>query len=115
MVGDHLGNEKTSLVKIDDSYVRTTYNCFINPAKEAVNTKNRQFSSLDMFPSTLSAIGVEIKGDRLGLGTNLYSDVPTLTEKNSVEYVEEQVDCRSPLMVDMFYGNYEHPKAKETE
>ncbi|MBQ9870444.1 MAG: LTA synthase family protein [Eubacterium sp.] len=95
LVGDHLGNEKTSLVKIDDSYVRTTYNCFINPAKEAVNTKNRQFSSLDMFPSTLSAIGVEIKGDRLGLGTDLFSGTKTLCEELGEEEYKKQLEQRS--------------------
>ena len=85
LVGDHLGNKKTTKVSFDESYIRTTYNCFINPAKKAVNTKNRIFSSLDMFPSTLSALGVEIEGDRLGLGTDLFSSTPTLCEELGAE------------------------------
>ena len=90
LVGDHLGNQKTSMVESDESYVRTTYNCFINAAKEPVNSKNRSFSSLDMFPSTLSAIGVEIKGDRLGLGTDLFSNTETLAEKlGETEYKKQ--------------------------
>jgi len=92
LVGDHLGNKKTARVDIDDDYTRTTYNCFINPAKKPVNTKNRLFSSLDMFPSTLSAIGVEIKGDRLGLGTDLFSQTKTLSEELGVEEYKKQLE-----------------------
>jgi phosphoglycerol transferase len=88
LVGDHLGNKKTTLVDIDEDYVRTTYNCIINPAKKASKTTEREFSSLDMFPTTLSAIGVEIKGDRLGLGTDLFSKTKTLCEElGTKEYI----------------------------
>ena len=34
-----------------------------------------------MFPSTLAALGVKIEGDRLGLGTNLFSDKNTIPEE----------------------------------
>jgi len=88
LVGDHLGNKKTTMVDIDDDYVRTTYNCIINPAKQASSTQNRVFSSLDMFPTALSAIGVQIKGDRLGLGTDLFSKTKTLCEElGTKEYI----------------------------
>ena len=88
LVGDHLGNKKTTLVDIDEDYVRTTYNCIINPAKKASKTTEREFSSLDMFPTTLSAIGVEINGDRLGLGTDLFSKTKTLCEElGTKEYI----------------------------
>ena len=95
LVGDHLGNKKTTRVDIDDSYVRTTYNCFINAVKEPVNTKNRLFSSLDMFPSTLSAIGVTIRGDRLGLGTDLFSDTETLCEAMGEKEYRKQLEQSS--------------------
>ena len=35
---------------------------------------------MDMFPTTLASLGAVIDGDRLGLGTNLFSDKPTLAE-----------------------------------
>jgi len=90
LVGDHLGNEKTTILSIDDDYTRTTYNCFINTPKTPVSTKNRIFSSLDMFPTTLSAMGVTIKGDRLGLGTDLFSSTPTLSEQlGPTEYTKQ--------------------------
>ena len=33
-----------------------------------------------MYPTTLAAMGVTIPGDRLGLGTNLFSSTSTLAE-----------------------------------
>ena len=88
--GDHLGNEKTTGLKFDDGYERTIYNCIINPAVQPVSVRNRLFSSLDMFPTTLSAIGVRIKGDRLGLGTDLFSSTETLCEELGEEkYITE--------------------------
>ena len=39
------------------------------------------FTSLDMFPTVLAAMGFEIEGERLGLGTNVYSTTPTLCEE----------------------------------
>ncbi len=104
LVGDHLGNQKTSLVDIDDGYVRTTYNCFINAARQPVNTKNRLFSSLDMFPSTLSAIGAEIKGDRLGLGTDLFSSKQTLCEELGEEEYKKQLEEDSDYYNTVFTG-----------
>ena len=95
LVGDHLGNQKTSKVDIDEDYIRTTYNCFINPAKTPVNTKNRIFSSLDMFPTTLSAIGADIEGDRLGLGTDLFSSTPTLCEELGDDLYKEELEKSS--------------------
>jgi phosphoglycerol transferase len=100
MVGDHLGNKKTAKVDIDDDYIRTTFNCFINPAKHPISSKNRIFSSLDMFPTTLSAIGAEIKGDRLALGTDLFSETKTLCEELGKETYEEQLEQSSDWFLD---------------
>lgn len=40
---------------------------------------------MDMFPTALAAMGVKIEGDRLGLGTNLFSREETLAEKYGYE------------------------------
>lgn len=42
--------------------------------------KKRQYSSLDMFPTLLEAMGFSLEGRALGLGKSLYSDEPTLLE-----------------------------------
>lgn len=40
---------------------------------------------MDLFPTTLVAMGAKFKGDRLGIGTNLFSDKKTLTEKYEIK------------------------------
>ena len=96
MLGDHLGiHGDNTGIEISDSYKRTTYNCIINAAKEPVKEKNRIFCSLDMFPTTLSAIGCEIKGDRLGLGTDLFSKTPTLCEELGTDKYIDQLERNS--------------------
>ena len=59
-----------------------------------------------MFPSTLAAMGVKIDGDRLALGTNLFSDKQTLIEKYSYDEVNKGLEARSTYYNNKFiYGN----------
>lgn len=53
--------------------------------------KSRFFSSFDVFPTTLAAMGVRIEGDALGFGRSLFSQEPTLLEKYSVEYINNEL------------------------
>ncbi len=83
MVGDHPveGRKNNKVVNLDENdYCRTTYNCIINSDTQPVKEKNRLFTAMDMFPTTLSALGVRIEGNRLGLGTDLFSEEQTLCE-----------------------------------
>lgn len=93
--GDHLTMDPAFLEEIDENYVRTVYNCIINAATEPVQTGNRQFAVFDMFPTTLAAMGVQIEGDRLGLGTNLFSDQKTLTEQYGFAALDEELQKNS--------------------
>ena len=105
LVGDHLSElELLGLRFSDDGYVRTTCNCFINAAKEPVHEKNRTFCAMDMFPTTLSAIGCTIDGDRLGLGTDLFSDTPTLCEELGTDYFVGEVQKKSDFYNRNFIG-----------
>lgn len=81
--GDHLGMQTAYYNNLITSpgYKRTIYNVFINSEAQAVKRQGRLFSTIDMYPSTLAAMGVQIDGDRLGLGTNLFSDRRTLMEE----------------------------------
>lgn len=78
-----------------------TYNTFINATITPVNSKNRGFATIDMFPTTLAAIGAEIEGNRLGLGTNLFSDKLTLIEEFGLDYVNAEVAKKS-----LFYNQH---------
>ena len=62
---------------------------------EPVKENNRQFGTFDLYPTTLAAMGVEIEGDRLALGTNLFSDKETLTEEFGYEYLVEELQKQS--------------------
>lgn len=48
-----------------------------------------------MFPTTLASLGVEIEGNRLGLGTNLFSNEKTLIEKYGIKYVNKELAYNS--------------------
>ena len=93
--GDHLTMDPEFLDEIDENYVRTIYNCIINAPVEPVSKKNRQFGTFDMFPTTLAALGVEIEGNRLGLGTNLFSTEQTLTEQYGFEVLDLELQKNS--------------------
>ncbi|WP_295093913.1 LTA synthase family protein [Ruminococcus sp.] len=103
--GDHLSPvEVRSLFKNKPSdYIRTTYNCIINAQKKPVNEKNRIFTSMDMYPTTLSALGVKINGDRLGLGTDLFSDRPTLCEELGEDIFTHQIQLNSKFFQHEFW------------
>ena len=75
----------------DTDYIRTPYNCFINSVVDTSNTKNRSFNVVDMYPTILASIGVDIEGEKLGLGTNLFSNEETLLEKYSLEYINNEL------------------------
>ena len=93
--GDHLTMDAGFMDEMDPDYTRTIYNCFINSAVKPVKEKNRQFGTFDLYPTTLAALGVEIKGDRLALGTNLFSDRETLTEQIGYAYLAGELQKQS--------------------
>lgn len=78
--GDHTSMSNVFWEDLPENYERGIYNCFMNTDK-VPESEHRVATTLDMFPTTLAAIGVEIEGERLGLGTNLFSGIPTLAEK----------------------------------
>lgn len=97
--GDHLTMDTDFCDNVDPSYERRTYTCYINSAVTPEDPdRRRDYSTFDCFPTTLAALGVEIDGDRLGLGTNLFSDTDTLTEEYGYDYVNEEMGKRSEFM-----------------
>lgn len=74
---------------------RKVYNAILNSPVVPVQEKNRKFTTLDMFPTVLGSIGVEIEGDRLGLGTDLFSDRQTLSEEYGYETLFDELNKKS--------------------
>ena len=84
---------------VSEDYERSVYNVFIN-LPEGLDTSfekthNREFATLDMFPTTLAAMGVTIEGDRLALGVNMFSDEQTLTEQYGRKGLDKELMKKS--------------------
>lgn len=94
VTGDHPRMDSI-LVDGVDSYHRTVYNLFLNAEAGTAETKNREFGAVDMLPTILHALGYEIPGNRLGMGTDLFSDTPTLMEELGYEYLNGEFGKRS--------------------
>jgi len=89
ITGDHLTMQ---LDFYDESYNnRTIYNTIINSKIKPIKEKNRLFSTLDMFPTTLASLGAEIEGNQLGLGVSLFSEEKTLLEKLGFKYLNNEL------------------------
>lgn len=100
IIGDHPRMDNR-LVDGLDYYDRTVYNCFLNcdtPARSRV--VNREFTTVDLFPTFLSALDFEIEGDQLGFGVNLFSDRDTLSEVMGFQTLDEEFGKYSPFVED---------------
>ena len=100
--GDHASMDKNFFKDFDPSYRRTVYNVILNPDKSVAQVGadrryNREYASFDMMPTMLASLGVKIDGDRLGIGTNLFSDEQTVFEKYGVDYVNRELNKGSDL------------------
>lgn len=83
-----------------NNYLRTTYTTVINPATDYTLDYTRTFTTMDMFPTTLASLGCQIEGNRLALGTNLFSDTPTLVEEIGLETLNSELQ-----KVSTYYNN----------
>lgn len=96
--GDHPSMDASYIeVAYDNSKPRKVYNCFVNAVGDAVNSKNREFNTFDFFPTILAAMGCEISGEHLGLGTNLFSGERTLAERYGYAKIDEEFSRTSPF------------------
>lgn len=116
IAGDHPTMQYT-FYDVSTGYTRTVYNVFINSKVEASKIKNRDTTTMDYFPTTLAAMGVKIEGDRLGLGTNLFSDKPTLLEEMGWEKFNAELARRSIFYDEKLLGDsyYEIQKTVQEE
>ena len=98
LTGDHLGMQTAwydGAIKTP-GYQRTVYNAFVNPAIKTEHSHGRLFTTFDMYPTTLAALGVRVPGEHLGLGVNLFSGEPTLLETyGSLNALNEELGKRS--------------------
>lgn len=102
IVGDHPRMDSI-LVDGVSYYDRNVYNCFINSAKQPlISCKHREVSTVDLFPTVISALGFEIDGNRLGLGTDLFSETKTFSEEMGFEDFNNEMKKYSSYYIDNF-------------
>ncbi len=108
LTGDHTTMAQDFSAEMPQDYQRHIYNAFINSAAEPQKTNERTFSAFDLYPTTLAAMGVKIDGERLAIGTNLFSDKPTLLEEKGVSLVAEELVKKSDFYNSrLMYGETE--------
>lgn len=106
ITGDHLSMQANISSMFDsDNYDRNVYNVYINSAIESKNTNNRKFTTFDYYPTTLAALGFEIDGNRLGLGTNLFSERQTLAEEIGIDKLDDELSKNSKYYNNRLLGD----------
>lgn len=105
ITGDHPSMDKKFFKNFDPNYERTIINLILNAPITTDNVQNRQYAPFDMFPTILSTLGVEIEGDRLGLGTNLYSNKKTIIEEQGLDTVNSGLGDNSNFFNDEFIND----------
>lgn len=101
LAGDHY-NMSSDLTKELEEYDRSVYFTIINGPEYHGRTKT--FATIDLFPTTLAALGATIDGNRLGLGTNLYSNEFTLLESLGMDYLNEQIPAATDYYIQEILG-----------
>ena len=106
ITGDHLSMDNGYFQRnVDADYDRMVYNCILGSPITSDNTKNRTYCAVDLFPTTLAALGCTIEGDRLGLGVNLFSDKPTLAERWGFERFNRELARASDYYTANFHND----------
>ena len=101
LLGDHLMMNNS----LTEDMQRYPLNIFLNTSVAALNTKNRTFTPFDIYPTMLESIGAQINGHRLGFGTSLFSDTPTLTENEiSVKEMNTEIRKSNKIYDWLLYG-----------
>lgn len=107
IIGDHV-NMLSSFCSEDDMAGRGRYNLFLNSVVTTTNNKDRSFTSFDFYPSMLAAAGFTIQGDRLALGTNLFSSGLTLVEEYGLDEVNSELAHKSSFYIDYIIGREDY-------
>jgi len=114
IAGDHPTMDSDFCNEVPLDYTRKVYTAFINSAVQPEKPElYRDYTTFDHFPTTLASLGAQIEGNRLGLGTNLFSGELTLSERYQRERMAAELNRKSKFMEDLTsYINTELPEAR---
>ena len=79
ILGDHIYTGNNPLYPKHEN--REIVNIILNPSDTALTTQERKWTTFDLAPTILQAIGVDVPDGKFGLGRSLFSPNPTLREK----------------------------------
>lgn len=103
--GDHLSMAAEYINSTyDRHYDRTVLHTFIHSMEQTTYNKNRIFTTFDMYPTILSAMGAKIEGDRLGLGVNLFSGKKTVAEEIGLVKLDQELRKQSAYFKERIVG-----------
>ena len=102
--GDHPTMDSDFCEDVPEDYIRKVYTTYINAGTENEWNTYRTYTTFDNFPTTLASLGVSIEGERLGLGTNLFSSKETLSEVFGYERESQEISKRSALIDELTSG-----------
>lgn len=109
ILGDHCSMDPSYFKDLAEGYVRRPYNVFINSyVQDRSHTKNRTFTTLDYYPTVLASIGAKVHGERLGLGTNLFSGKSTISEEIGIDKIQGELSKNS----DYYYNKILYGESK---
>lgn len=96
LAGDHKSMDPDWFKDVEESgYTRKCFYTIINSVATPTTQNSRKITTYDLFPTTLASLGVTFNSDRLGLGTNLYTDEETLVEKLGFKKFDKELTRHS--------------------
>lgn len=107
IVGDHPTMDSKyyrKITKKNRKYERRAYTVILNGAVPYELGRTRRFSAVDMYPTTLAAMGFTVTGDRLGLGVNLYSEEETMIERMGLKKFDRELTKNSDFYINTIFN-----------
>jgi len=96
LFGDHIAMSNDVIKELRKNPHRQVVNIFINGVQPPEFKKKREFGTFDFAPTILAFLGGIVPGDAIGLGRNLFSETPTLTETMGTDTVKREIQKYSP-------------------
>lgn len=103
--GDHTSMDPNFFQNLDENYIRKGYYVFINSKVDYYGNDSKKITTFDLFPTTVASLGISYDGNRLGLGTNLFSNEKTLIEELGWNELQNELKKSSAYYDDyILYG-----------
>ena len=100
VLGDHVAMKNTLYKTLLKNNQREVFNLFINSSLS--KPSDRPFTSFDLAPTILEAVGFPLASNQFGLGISLFSDKKTLLQKFSYQEIDAELKKPSIFYTSLF-------------